>query len=377
MRNEALLRIGVLTVGLLLAYVPSTMAQEVRPGVWAGGQVEDLALPTQGYQAYLIGELHGVEETQDLLMQYLTLLHQRSRLRDVALEERGVYEEQAEAYVEGRSDTLPQSLCLRFDILGRIRALNAGLPPGERIRVHFTDIDSPAEAIRQHLLALRKRIPGAARVNIPAAGRIKTHGLPTVARLKRFPADPRTASELRTVEYSIRAYQQGFEVGVGLNKGSGYLEDREQAVASNIEDLVRSPEVRSLLLLYGGDHVSRTVRTDGGPHRNQPFAPMALRLQQAGVKVFCIEALPLSGRTFWRGHGNEVFWSATDPHLHSGETFDKVLASAPQARFFYIDVTRERLTPPSIDLSKFAVDAWVFFPTGTPLTNHCPVPSKP
>ena len=374
-RETMPLRIAAITLALFLLPAPSAMAQEVRPGVSAGSKVEDLGLPTQGYQVYLIGEMHGVEETQDFLMQYLALLHKTSGLRDVALEEKGVYEEQAQAYVDGRSDTLPESLCLRADILGRIRTFNAGLPPAQHIRVHFTDVDSPAEAIRQHLVALQGQIPGAAGVRIPAASGIKEHGLQAVARLQRFPQDAHTRSQLRTVEYSIRAYQQGFEVGTGLSQGSSYLEDREQAVASNIEDLARSPEVRSLLLLYGGDHVSRAMRKDGGPARNQPFAPTALRLQQAGIRVFCIETLPLSGRTYWRGHAGEIYWTASDARLHSGETFDKVLASAPQARFFYIDMEREALVAPSLDLAKFVEDAWVFFSSGTPLTDHCPAPS--
>src|SRR5436853_769621 len=90
---------------LLLLNASLAKAQEIRPGVWTGSTVESLAVPTQGYQAYLIGELHGIEETGDFLVQYLVLLHKTSGLRDVALEEKGVYEDQAQAYVEGRSDT--------------------------------------------------------------------------------------------------------------------------------------------------------------------------------------------------------------------------------------------------------------------------------
>ena len=371
-----LLRISALTLALCLIPAPLTTAQEAHPGVWTGSKVEDLGLPTQGYQAYLVGELHGIEETGDFLLQYLALLHKTSGLRDVALEEKGVYEDQAQAYVEGRLGTLPESLCLRVDILGQVRALNAGLPAGERIRVHFVDVDSPASAIRQHLIALEKRIPGAAKVSIPQASAIKEHGLQAVARLRRFSLDPRTSSELRTVEYSIRAYQKGFEVGVGQAKGSPYLEEREQAVASNIEDLVRSPEIGSLLLLYGGDHVSRAMRPDGGPERNQPFAPMALRLQQAGVRIFCIETLPLDGSTFWRGRAMPVYYTAKEGHLASGETFEQLLAGSPQARFVHVDPQRERAHLPTQDANKFVVDAWVLFPSGTPMTNHCPVPSK-
>jgi hypothetical protein len=369
--SKELLTASTLALALLVSNAPSAKAQEVRPGVWAGSKVEGLPLPTQGYQVYLLGELHGIEETADFLLQYLALLHKTSGLRDVALEEKGVYQEQAQAYVEGRSDTLPESLCLRAGILGRIRTLNAGLPNAERIRVHLVDVDSPAPAIRQHLIALKKQIPQAAGVSIPAADEIKKRGLQTVAQLKRFPLDARTTSELRTVEYSIRAYQQGFEVDIGLGKGSPYLEDREQAVASNIADLVRTPEIGSLLALYGADHVSRAMRTDGGPGRDQPFAPMALRLQQAGGKIFCTETLPLAGNTFWRGRHQPVYYEAKDNRLASGETLDKVLASAPQAHFIYVP-QRQRVVLAPQDANKRVIDALILFPSGTPMTNHCP-----
>src|SRR5215469_2069925 len=198
-------------------------------------------------------------------MQYVALLHKTSGLRDVALEEKNVYEEQAQAYVDGASDALPEPLCLRAGILSQIRAFNAGLAKNERIRIHFVDVDSPAPAIRQHLIALKKQIPQAAAVRIPAAGKIKKNGLSAVAQLRRFPMDARRSAELRTVEYSIRAYQQGFEVGVGQLKerSSPYLDDREEAVASNIKDLVDDPEVRSLLVLYGSDHIAKAIRKDG------------------------------------------------------------------------------------------------------------------
>ncbi|MBZ5532573.1 MAG: hypothetical protein LAO20_14165 [Acidobacteriia bacterium] len=364
------LKACILVLVLLLINAPVAKAQEIRPGVWAGSKVESLSLPTQGYQAYLIGELHGIEETADFLLQYLALLHKTSGLRDVALEEKSVYEDQAQAYVEGRSDTLPVTLCLRVGILGRIRTLNAGLQESERIRVHFVDIDSPAPAIRQHLIALKKQIPQAAGARIPAADQIKTHGLQTVAQLKRFPLDSRVSSELRTVESSIRAYQQGFEVGTGQLTGSPYLEEREQAVASNIEDLVHTREVPALLVLYGADHITKAMRTDGGTARNQPFAPMALRLEQAGVKIFCIETLPLAGDTFWRGRHQPVYYEAKDNRLASGETLDRVLASAPQAQFIYVP-QRQRVVLAPQDANKWVIDALILFPSGTPMTNHC------
>jgi hypothetical protein len=356
---------------LVLLSTSNALPQEIRPGVWAGHQLQTLPLPTKGYQAYLVGELHGIQENEEFDLQYLTQLHKTSHLRDVAIEEKSVYEDQAQAYLDGRADTLPEALCLRAGVLGGIRLLNASLGKDERIRIHLTDIDSPATAIRQHLVALQKRITNAAVVSIPEASEVKERGLETVGQLKQFPTDSRTRSELRTVEHSIRACQQGFEVDIGRPKGSPYLEDREQAIADNIVDLVKT---RSLLVLYGSDHVSKSKRKDGGPERDQPFSPLALRLEESGVRIFCLVTFPLAGRTSWRGDQNELPWTANDGRLASGETLDKLLATVPQARFIYIDTKRERVRLPSQDVSNFAVDAFLLFPSATPMKNHCALP---
>jgi hypothetical protein len=359
---------------LVILCAPKAMPQEIRPGLWAGSQLQLLPLPTSGYQAYLVGELHGLEENEEMQLQYLTLLNRTSDLRDVAIEEDAVYEVEAQAYVDGKSETLPDALCLRAGVLHGIRRLNAGLSTDQRIRVHLSDIDSPAAAIRQHLVALTRRITNAANVSIPEASEIKERGLETVAQLKQFRLDSRAQAELRTVEQSIRACQQGFEAGIGSAKGSPYLEDREQAIASNLADVLRIPEIRSLLVLYGFDHVSKSKRKDGGPNRDQPFSPMALRLEQSGIKVFSLVTFPLAGRSFWRGKQSELPWTANDGRLASGETLDQVLLTVPQARFLYVDTKRERVRLPSQDVSNFAVDAVLLFPSATQMKNHCAFP---
>jgi hypothetical protein len=149
-RTATVFGCGVFLLGLLST--PKAMPQELRAGVWASPRVPTLPLPTQGYQAYLVGEWHGIAENEEFDLQYLTQLHTSSHLRDVAIEERAVYEDQAQAYVDGRSDTLLEALCLRAGFLGGIRRLNASLREDERIRIHFTDIDSK----RNLLLTPRK-----------------------------------------------------------------------------------------------------------------------------------------------------------------------------------------------------------------------------
>lgn len=345
--------------------------EELRPGVWAGAQVSRLPLPGSGYQVYLVGEMHGLEETGTILRQYLEQLA-RSGLRDVAIEKPSVYERDAQAYVAGTSDNLPGELCLRTDVLDVLRSFNRGRPADQRIRIHLVDIDTPGTAIRQHLSMIRDRLAATAAVRIPEVTALKAQGLETVKQLRSLRANPELLSELRTIEHSIGALRQGFELQPRQVqfKGSPYLEDREEAIARNIGDVVR--EHGSVLALYGSDHVSRALKKDGGPNRDADFAPMALRLARAGVSVFSVITFPLSGS--WRsrnGRENEMLWTAADGHLASGETLDHLLTAAHNPPLLYVDPKRERITLPSQDITALAVDAFILIPKATPMADRC------
>ena len=79
------------------------------------------------------------------------------------------------------------------------------------------------------------------------------------------------------MEFSILALQQGLEFDLGPPKGVPYLDGREEAVASNIADLIRERKAPSLLVVYGADHVSKTprrafARRDLGVQRAYPAA---------------------------------------------------------------------------------------------------------
>ncbi len=142
-------------------------------------------------------------------------------------------------FIDGRVDAYRPHLCLRSELLEGIRKLNAGLKPEERFRVHLTDIDSPAAAIRQHLTALQQRL-GATGVRIPSESAIKDSGFNTVAQLKRLKpgcGDARGIAHRRVLDSCLR---QGLEFDLGAPKGSPYLDSREEAVAGNIVDLIRT-----------------------------------------------------------------------------------------------------------------------------------------
>jgi hypothetical protein len=92
---------------LIFGRVLTAASPEIRPGVWAASLPEMLPLPTQNYQAYLVGEMHGLEENPEFQLRYLEHLHCASGLGDVAIEEDVVYEKDAQAFVDGRVGVLP------------------------------------------------------------------------------------------------------------------------------------------------------------------------------------------------------------------------------------------------------------------------------
>jgi len=98
---------------------------------------------------------------------------------------------------------------------------------------------------------------------------------------------------------------------------------------------------------------------------------MALRLQDAGVKVFSLVAYPLSGSTSWRGRHWDILWTANEGHLDSEETLDRVLAAAPEATFFYVDRQKQPIRMPNEDANNFVVDAFLLFTKATPMEDHC------
>jgi len=345
--------------------------EQIRPGVWAGNRVESLPLPTTGYKVYIVGEHHGLTENADFQLAYLRMLVDRTHLRDVALEEKSLYETDAQSYIDGDAKPLPAALCLRASLLRGLRLLNSKLEPSKHVRIHLIDVDSPASAIHEHLLLLSKSIPHSDSVAVPRPADLKDHGEETVRRLEALVSDQQVHSELRTVGFAIRALRDGFEVGTGPAKGSAYLEEREEAMTENLAELIRRSGSGGVLVVCGFDHASRRERKDGGPNRNQPFWPMAARLESSGLRTFTIVTFPLSGETFWRGTATQLPWGAADGHLSTGEKLSEVILSAPSANFFYIDALKEHAQIPSEDVSHYGPDAFMLFPVAHPMLDEC------
>jgi hypothetical protein len=346
------------TATLLLLTFAAGWSQELRPGVQAAHDLKAFPLPVSNYDVYLLGEVHGVVETLDVLSQWLAILHQRAGVRDDAIEDQPAWQREAQEYVDGKRDTVPEALCLRAGIFETLRRSNAGRSEADRIRVHLVDLDFNPAAIRQHLLNLKARIPGAASARADAD---------SLARLTR---DPRLLAELRTIRHSIRASEQGFEAGNGPVKGSPYLDDREDAIRENLTDLLTAGR-RPILALYGADHVSRGILHNGGPKQDRDFAPLALRLERSGVKVFTVIAYPLGGRMNWRGRERELMWTAADAKWSDGAPLDRVAPST----FLYVDPRREAVQLTK-DLTAARPDAFLLWGQATPAPNPCAAPKR-
>ena len=98
---------------------------------------------------------------------------------------------------------------------------------------------------------------------------------------------------------------------------------------------------------------------------------MALRLRQAGVKVFLVATIPLAGASSWRGNQSEILWTGADGRLSSGQTFEALLSAASKARFVYVDAQKERARMPTDDFTNMKVDAFVLFRRASPMKSYC------
>ncbi len=313
-------------------------------GVIATNDPSSLPLPTSGYQVYLVGEIHGNQQTKDVLIGYLIILYSKSLLRDIVLEEDQAYEEEAQSFVRGEGDKLPEGLCLRADILNRLREFNRGLAWDKKIRVHLVDIDSPEKTIRQHMVSLINKIgPSAENIKIPEERLSLANAGSVVQSLTQLTSNSNILSGLRTVKQSLIVLESGLEVDTGPIVGNAWNPAREEAIAANISEVLHATQPGSVLGLYGAAHVQKVTgpSTDFASNLQQ-FAPMSERLERAGIKVHRTICYPLGGFSMWRQHSAKLpsDRAASDFKLSSGETMQDLLRSAPDSEFFYFDLAK-------------------------------------
>jgi len=78
-------RVWPVALSLVCVVTAHATSQEIRPGVWAAQEPQTLPLPVGGYSAYLVGELHGIQENAAFQLRYLMQLRAASGVRDVAI----------------------------------------------------------------------------------------------------------------------------------------------------------------------------------------------------------------------------------------------------------------------------------------------------
>lgn len=315
-------------------YTPE--AVEVRPGVYVANDASALSLPTEGYDIYVIGEEHGVHESNILFLEYLKTLHEQIGLRDIILEAPSYEEEKVNEYLCGATSTLPSdSRNAFFEILPAVREFNKTLPEDEKIRVHFVEADNIAWVVHMHLQALKKEIGVSARnIEIPALDEFREWSeedmMRVVDHLIEVAESNAVLHELEMVETSIRR----------LFVKSGKAEIRESIITQNIQYVLGELDGAPVLALYGYWHAQKSQGAFGGYH----IRPWAQRLMESGISVYSVSATGIKGEKW-------DFYSSTrstvickDPNqivFADSTTLGDIFDGNPDYDIVYVDLLRE------------------------------------
>lgn len=280
---------------------------EVRPGVYMSNDPADFPFPTSGYEVYIVGETHGNHQTKLVFQSYLNKLYKEAVLRDVILEEDQAYETEANAYIHGLTDKLPDKLCLRADILGQIREFNSNLPNDEKVTVHLVDVDSPFPTIYKHLTELYSQIgPAGKSVQMPDLSEIKYAKSETVYelvdQLRAVSAkQPDILSGLDTVHLSLEWYYLGNLLDVGWPAGSRatFAPIREEIITKNIKYVLSQLDGKPILAFFGLAHGMKVQADPTFPDTG--FITWAQHLVEENVSVYSSAIFSESGSGFWHG----------------------------------------------------------------------------
>ena len=380
-------RTGVLAGILLVVVLLGGCAKnkEVRSGVYMSSDPADFPFPTSGYTVYIVGESHGNHETKLVFRSYLNKLYKEAGLRDVILEEDQAYESDANVYVRGSSETLPDGLCLRADILGQIREFNAELPDHEKVTVHLVDVDSPFPIIYKHLTELHSQmgsmgesVPVPELSEIKYANSEKLFGL--LNDLRSVSAgQPDILNELDTVQLSLEWYYLGNRMDTGMPTGSRtqYAPIWEDVITKNVQYVLSQLNGKPVLAFFGLFH---GMKVDADP--NPPvkgFKSWAQRLTEDHVAVYSLAMFGASGTSSWRGEtfsSDEEFLN--DFKLADGTTLLSLFDSHVDSSIVYTDLRTEDNSTITLssELLNFPAsrlfDGIIIFKKFTPMENTCP-----
>lgn len=314
---------------------------EEYPGVYLTNDMSTLPLATSGYDIYLIGEYHGQQEVHLLFIEYLKILHETIGLRDVILEANQHAEEEANAYILGESEKFPESLWNRpdrFDVLEKIREVNEELPDIEKIRVHLVDVDFPIPQLYTHIVELAEEID-AEDVEIPPLNEFEKWDeesmLQLAKKLEKLIEKESTLNELKTVRASIQRY---FEHKKGYPFSAFSI--REEAIARNIQYVLKELNNAPVLALYGAWHackVTSNLMSDD---------TWAQRLTDSEVSVYSVAATGISGQHWYDSPSPRVYeindedrWMWLDDiPLDENATLEDIFDREPDYEILYLDL---------------------------------------
>ena len=321
-----------------------THAGEIRPGIFIASDPATLPLPTSGYQLFVVGETHGYQETKQILFAYLKHLHQSASLRDVILEESPAYESEANAFVQGRTDSLAKGLCLRTDVLNGIREINASLPQNEQITVHLVDLDTTIAATYAHLQKLKTEIgPAAVAIQIPDyeifKHQSKSEALDQLNQFTQAAGDDENIHNgLETVRSSLLLYFGDNEYANGqgyLGTDKGYI-IREDGIAANASHLLKILNGKTALVFFGSAHTVKSQRAIAG--EPEGFKPWVLQIMDSGVKVYSLDVEVHSGKWFWRGQALDVNPGDDKIQFANGTSLASLFDDLNDQNFLYVNL---------------------------------------
>lgn len=355
------------------------ITQEVRLGIYMSNDPADFSFPTSGYDVYILGETHGNQEAKQVFQTYLKSLYENAGVRDVVLEEDQGYESDANAYVQGRTDTLPQGLCLRTDILGQIRKFNETISPDEKVTVHLVEVDSPLSVVYRHLIELHERLGAKAKsIQTPSLSEFESWSprqfIDLLTELENAAAgQPDILHELRTVRLSFRWYTMGNDMDQGTGNQT-FATMREQISTQNMQYLVTQLGGKPILAFYGAGHGTKAYTA---PNLSEEDKSWGQRLNDSGIPVYTLYVLGVSGNGFWRGESIEYPASLGEFQFEDGTFLPSLFESHPGTGILYADLRAEEnvtIKSPSdrMDIPAYQVfDGLVIFKEFTPMQDAC------
>lgn len=362
------------------ADMPPDSVMEVRPGVYKAQIPGDVPLPMSDYDIYVIGELYGAMEVTPFILEYLQSLHDAQGVCTIIIEHDRVYQMEANDYVQGKTDSLCEALCLRKDVLNGLKSYNETLPEEEKISVYFIDIDSTLDAIYLHLQRILNTYgPPDSLMGLPPVCEIETwnheKAMEFFDQLQTLSADPAFLNQLETIRASLQIY-------LSKDKGKNgnmllfpsVLYTREQVYTQNMAWILH--EVSSpLLAVVGSIHAQKTP-SFYDEHLHE-FKTWVQRLTEEGIPIHSVGISGVTGKIHWLGGVHQVSSNLMYLKYSDGTLLTTLWTERSFYHTLYVDLRRKEnasllWSGPDRDVLLCQVyDGIIYFHKITPMNFDC------